>query len=118
MTTRNAEALVGFNPDEIERQMNQLGEELAAHQAAASLLENLRKTVRAKVWFKAPETLKAIDAKNAWADAHEDYEAHIRSMISARELCDKARVRYESFKIWCDLKRTAASTERAMMNIR
>lgn len=116
--TANAEAHLGFDPDKIEMEIRRLGEDLAGHHAAASLLENMRKSIRAKLWFVAPNDLKAVEARNNWADAHDEYVTFIKSMIAAREEADRARARYESFKIYVDLKRTAAATERAMMQIR
>lgn len=114
----NAEALAGANPDEIEAKMRELGENLATLNAAASLLENLRKTMHARIAYEAGDDVKSEAARERFASASEKYEDHVIQMVDARERADKARAQLESYRVFVEMKRTLAATERAMMQIR
>jgi len=47
------------------------------------------------------------------AKASDRYEAHIRSMVEARKAANLARVKWEAQKIYVELIRTKAASERA-----
>lgn len=116
--TRNAEGLLDFEPDEVERELRRLGEDYAQANAGANLLEHLRKVLLAKLANGAPDDYRSESARERWAHAHPDYEEHVNQMVEARAAADTARARLVSYQEWVGLKRTAAATERAMMNIR
>lgn len=109
---------VGYNADQIEHELRQVGENFATLNAAASLLEELKKTILARLARQAPDSLKSEASRMSWALAHEEYEDHLIKMVDAREAADKAKVRYVSYDVWVGLKRTQAANERTMMNIR
>jgi hypothetical protein len=118
VVSTNAEGYLGLDPDTIEKTMRELGEAYAELNAAAQLYDAMKKTIHARIAMAAPADLKSEAARERHADASAEYEEHLIAMIKARESADKAKVRYESYKAWSELKRTTAATERAMMQIR
>lgn len=100
-----------FNPTDIYEKLVKLGEEWADTQAAADLLEETRKSVLSQLSTESNET--SVAAKESFALRHADYKRHIESMVSTRKAANKARVRYDSAKVFSELMRTAAANERA-----
>lgn len=103
----------GFNPDEIHERLRIAGEEWADKDAAASALEETKKTLLAQLSLKSQAgTVKQCELE---ALADPVYKLHVENMVAARQEANRARVRYETGKIWSELKRTAESTKRAEM---
>lgn len=100
------------NPDRIAERLKELGDDYADKNAAASLREEMKKVVLAKLINDCPNQ-KSIAAATEWALAHPDYETHLRSMVEARRAADKAKTAYVSCQSWIDLIRTQESTNRA-----
>jgi hypothetical protein len=92
------------------------GETWADLDAAASLLEETKKSVLAKLMLEADATSAA--AKEMYALADETYVAHVRQMVKTREAANKAKVRWDSARIYADLRRSEEATRRAEANIR
>lgn len=88
-----------------------MGEAWANTQAAAEILEETKKTLIAQLSLQCNE--KSIAAKEMFAYAHPDYTEHLQAMNAARKDANKHKVRYESAKVWAELKRTEAANERA-----
>lgn len=84
--------------------------------AAASLLEETRGTLLAKL-------LKEHFDQPAWkaealAKADPRYEEHIRAMVEARKLADVAKVKFDGAKAMGEFVRSAESTRRAEMQLK
>lgn len=92
------------------------GEDWADKDAAASLLEETKKTVLAKL--KNEAGLKSDAANETVALATDDYRAHLEYMVEARRVANKARVRYDSAKTLAEMRRSEESTRRAEMTMR
>lgn len=99
-----------INTLEIHERIVRLGEEWATCNYAADLLEETKRIELSRLMNKITEGSNA--AKETEALANPLYREHIAKMCKARELANIAKVRYESAKIWCDLERTQAATER------
>lgn len=105
-----------IDAEEIFTRIVKAGEDWADAEAAASMLEEARKSVLAKLMNEAAAT--SIAGKEMMALADEQYEAHIKAMVTARKAANKARVRYDSAKVLAELRRSEESTRRAEMNLR
>lgn len=100
-----------LNPTEIHERLVTLGEEWAESQAAAELLEENKKPLLSQLSLECNEQSAA--AKEAFSLRHPDYKKHIDVMVKARKAANKAKVRYDSAKVWSELMRTQAANERA-----
>ena len=105
-----------MDADAIYQSLVKAGEEWADLDAAASLLEETKKSVLAKLMAEADASSMA--GKEMYALADSKYEAFITGMVSARKLATKARVRYDSAKTLSELRRSEESTRRAEMTFR
>ena len=88
--------------------------EYAAAKADRRYLEEFRKTVRARLFILAPG--KTIADREAWAYAHDDYEANLVGLQAAVEKEEQLRWQLEAARIQCELYRTQQSTKRAMVS--
>lgn len=92
------------------------GELWADTNGAASLLEETRGTLLAKL-------LREHFDQPAWkaealAKSDPRYEEHIKAMVDARRLADLARVKFDGAKAMGEFVRSAESTRRAEMQMK
>lgn len=99
-----------INPHEIYEKLVNLGEEWAKTNYAADILEETKKTELARL-MNGLEGSHA--AKETTALANPLYRNHLAKMVEARREANIAKVRYDSAKMYCELMRTQAATERA-----
>jgi hypothetical protein len=103
-----------FSPDEIHERLRLAGEEWADKDAAASALEETRKTLLAELFLNAaPSTTVKESEMRALADPA--YKLHTTNMVAARKEANRAKVRYETARVWAELRRSLESTRRAEM---
>lgn len=100
-----------LNPDNIYQKLVEAGDAWAEAHEVAELLEESKKTLISQL--AADSTEKSMAGKEAEALRHPDYERHIKAMTVARKAANKAKVRYDSAKVWAELKRTEAANLRA-----
>ena len=91
------------------------GEAWADADAAASLLEETKKSVMAKL---INESEGSVNAREYKALADPEYRKHIEGMVTARKVANKCRVRYDSAKVLAEMRRSEESTRRAEMTMR
>lgn len=100
-----------FQPQDIYEDLVKLGTEWADAEEVADLLEETKKTLIAQLAAECQE--KSVAAKEAYAYAHKEYVEHLKVMTSARKTANRAKVRYDSRRVFAELLRTQAATERA-----
>lgn len=105
-----------LDPERAYLALTQAGEEWADAEAAAQLLEETRKTVLAQEMTKAESA--SIAGKEMLALASDAYREFVAGMVKARKAANKARVRYDSAKVLCELRRSEESSRRAEMGMR
>jgi hypothetical protein len=105
-----------FDPDKIRERLAQVGEEWADKDAAANLLEETKNSLLAELMNTANATSEAERKRIAQADPA--FKLHLANMVSARKEANRARVRYETGKMWAELRRSQESTKREEMRIR
>lgn len=101
------------DPNVVYQKLLDAGNEWSDAEAAASLLEETKKSVLANLMSKVVE--KSVAAKETYALQTKDYQDHLRSMVEARRIANRARVKYNSMKVWADMYRTAEATKRVEM---
>jgi hypothetical protein len=92
------------------------GDDWADKDAAANLLEETKKSVLARI--KNETESKSDAARETVALAHPDYRAHVDSMVEARRVANRAKVRYDSARVLAEMRRSEESTRRAEMTMR
>ena len=100
-----------FNPTEIAERMRLAGEEWSDLDAAANMLEETRKSVLAELVNQSKGG--SIAAKESEALANPAYKLHLTNMVNARREANRARVKYDTSKMWVELVRTSEATKRA-----
>ena len=107
---------MALDPDKAYDALIRAGEDWADADAAASMLEETRKSVLAKLMNEAPQTSMA--GKEMLALADPQYSKFVEEMVNARKVANKKRVRYDSAKVLSELRRSEESTRRAEMGMR
>lgn len=105
-----------INPDEILERLRLAGEEWADADAAANALEETKKPVLSELLLQADGG--TVAEREARANANPAYKLHLTNMVNARKEANRAKVKYETGKIWAELVRTKESTKRAEMTQR
>lgn len=106
------------SPAEISNHIASAGHEWADKEAAASLFEETRRSVRAQIAIDNFKDAGSVSKAELIAEASKIYREHIKAMVNARKDANIAKVKYDSGKLWSDLVRTQESTRRAEMNLR
>lgn len=115
-----------MEPTAITTLVADAGAEYFQNDAAASVLEESKKSVLAKLVLEYMETRvagtaggapKAISFAQAEQRALADpsYEAHIDMMVAARKNANLSRVRYDMGRMYLELQRSANATRRQEM---
>lgn len=102
-----------FDPDRAYDALVKAGESWADAEAAASLLEETRKSLLAKLMNEAAHS--SVAGKEMQALADPSYKEFIEGMVAARRTANKAKVRYDSAKVLAEMRRSQESTRRAEM---
>lgn len=106
---------MALDADEVYSRLVKAGEEWSDLDAAASLLEETKKSVMAKLINEAEGSVNAREYK---ALADPEYKRHVEGMVTARKAANKAKVRYDSAKVLAELRRSEESTRRAEMTLK
>ena len=99
------------SPDELASELSRRGLEWADLDAAANALEEARKSLLAELSLQWTGESRAAANDKALASA--EYKLHVAQMCTARKEANRARVRYDTYKVYVELERTAESTRRA-----
>lgn len=116
-------ALEKLDPHRLVSLVCSAGEEWANADAAASALEEARKSVLSKYTLEHSQPKIGADGKatkglshvaaEARALADPRFEDHLQRMVEARKLANALRVRYDMGKMFIELKRSEIATKRA-----
>lgn len=98
-----------INPHEIYDKLVIAGDDWADKNAAAEIIEETKKIELARL-MNGLEGSHA--AKEQQALCNPLYRAFLARMVDARKEANKAKVKYESAKMFAELLRTKAATER------
>jgi len=104
-----------INPGEIYKLIVKAGDDWADKEAAASILEEVKKTLLAELMLKGIKNGVSKAASEVEAMATTEYATHITDMVAARREANKAKVNYYATQALADMRRTQAATDRALM---
>lgn len=104
-----------MDANELYYKLTQAGDDWADKQAAFNILDDTKNSILAKLMLKSDAS--SIAAREMEAKASDEYTAHVRSTQDAMKAALKAKVNYESIKIWIDLKRSEEATRRVEMKL-
>lgn len=107
-----------INTDRISNALEKLGLEWADTNAAAEALEETRQTVYARLAAELIGNGESAAKAELLAKAAPGYAEHLDKMVEARRVANRARVRYDVYRVKAELIRSNASTERALASIR
>ena len=104
-----------MDANEVYERLVSAGEEWADLQAAYNILEDTKSAILAKLMLNS--SAPSVAAREIEAKASDEYTGHVKSTQEAMKKALKAKVAYESAKVWVDLKRSEEATRRAEMKI-
>lgn len=105
-----------MDADKIAHELSERGLAWSDANAAAEALEETQKSVLSELMVSSAGKSQA--EKEMLARATPEFREHVLSMVSARRTANRARVRYDTYKVYVELLRTNASTERALATLR
>lgn len=124
MTNDPIDLLRSFDPEKLTEDVVKLGEEWAEADAAASLLEETKKTFYASLmseYLDAPTASgKSMPVSQAEVRALGDprYSSHLELMTQARRYANQLRVKYDMGRMKLELYRSWQATLRHEMNMK
>ena len=109
---------VPIDPDTIAHVLSERGLDHADKDAAYRALDDLTKTVLAESMIDYAASEKSSAGREMRALASRVYKDHLAALAAARRAANRARVSFETYRAWVELKRTVAATDRALLNLR
>lgn len=106
-----------IDPTEIVERLRLRGEDWADKNAAAELLEETKSTLLATIATQSMRDGASAAKAELEAKATEAYADHLEKMVEARRHANRARVAYDSGRVFAELLRTKAATERSQMEL-
>lgn len=106
-----------MNANELTQRLVEAGETWSDLNSAASLMEELAKSVLAKIALKVIADGGSAAKAEMVARADEEYIGHVSKMVEARRKADRARVRWISGQAHLELLRTQEASKRAEMRL-
>lgn len=103
------------DPKHLVERLRLAGEEWSDLDAAANLLEETRSTTLARIMTEWADVSVAKAEMLAKADMR--YVQHVKDMVEARRMANRAKVRWESGRAFVELARSVESTNRAQMQM-
>jgi len=101
--------------NELYHKLTQAGDDWADKQAAYNVLDDTKNAVLAQLTLKSEAP--SVAAREIEAKASKEYTEHVKKTQDAMKQALKAKVNYESIKIWIELKRSEEATRRAEMKL-
>ena len=101
--------------NELYHKLTQYGNDWADKQAAYNILEDTKNAVLAKLMLKSQAT--SVAAREIEAKASQEFTDHVKETQEAMKAALKAKVQYESIKIWIELRRSEEATRRVEMRL-
>lgn len=106
---------MNFDPDENAAELSLRGKAWAEHDGAFKALDDATKSILSDIAGKCDGSEAA---KEREARASDGYRSHLKNLSEARTLALIAKVNYDVYRTWIDMKRTELSYQKAEMGIR
>lgn len=99
-----------IDPYAIAKRLLSFSDEWADKKAAADLLAELKKPLLSELSLECNEASQS--AKESYALRHDNFKEHVRSMVEAERVSNRAKGKLEAERVRIDLLRTKAASER------
>ena len=109
---------MNLDADTIVMELEELEQAWVELDARARELEELQKPILMQIAMEYRPGTRSFSEAEAKAMAGNAYRDHVIGMVEARKQANSARARLNRIKVWIELKRTNAESERAMINLR
>jgi len=106
---------MNFDPDKSAAELSSRGISWAELDGAYKALDDATKSILSDI---AGRSEGSEASKEREARASDGYRSHLKSLSEARTLAAIAKVNYDVYKTWIDMKRTELSYQKAEMGIR
>lgn len=107
--------MTAFNPKELYQKTLEAGEDWADKRQAAELLEETKKSVLSEIMLE--QNGKSMAENEAKARASERYIEYVTSLSNAKHEENRAKVKYDAIKKYCDHVQTISANQRAEMKL-
>jgi ElaB/YqjD/DUF883 family membrane-anchored ribosome-binding protein len=104
-----------LDPDKVAEELSKRGKAWAELNAAYQALDDATKSVLSDIAGKQNDGSEA--SKERAARASQEYRDHLHALAEARTKAAIARVNYDVFQVWIDMKRSEASYTKAEMGL-
>ncbi len=107
-----------IDPAKLAQELAERGQTWADANAAAEALEETKGTVLAQLAVEYIQKGESAAKSELLAKADPAYTTHLEKMVAARRSANKARVRFDVYKAYIELARSAESSRRSEMALR
>lgn len=107
-----------IDPAKLAAELSERGLVWSDANAAAEALEETKGTVLAQLAADFLGKGESAAKAELLAKAHPDYTVHLEKMVAARRAANRARVRFDVYKAYIELARSAESSRRSEMALR
>jgi hypothetical protein len=107
-----------IDPTAIAYELEQRGLDWADKDAAARALEDSQKSVLAVITVEFRDRGKSIGESEIRARADARFQDHLQKLFDARREAARARVLFDTYRVYTELIRTQVATERALASLR
>lgn len=102
-----------MNPNDLYQKLITAGNDYADKEHAASLLEGALKSIKAKIAIQYKDSGCGVAEADMRAEDDWEYKQAFQAKTDARREAMKAKVHYDSVRVWIDIWRTVEASERA-----
>ena len=106
---------MNFDPDKVAHELSVRGKSWAEKDAQYRALDDATKSILCEIAGKMDGS-EASKERSARASA--DFYQHLTDLADARTLAAVAKISYDVYKTWIDMKRSELSYQKAEMGIR
>lgn len=108
--------MIPFDPDKVAEELSKRGHRWADSDAAYKALDEATKSVLAECMSDAGDV--SVAKAEMQGRSHPKYRTHLEAVDKARRAASRARVDYDTYQVWIELKRSENATKRAEMSLR
>jgi len=102
---------------QIAEELGKRGAEWGDTDAAYKALDDATKSILSEAIIDFLPQCKTVSEAETRARASQIYKEHLASLSAARRKANLARVRYDTYRAFIELRRTNAATDRALMGM-
>ena len=106
---------MNFVPDKVAAELSKRGQAWASADSQYRAFDESTKSILSKI---AGEAEGSEAAKDRYARGSDEYQDHLQRLADSRLKALAAKVNYDVYRVWIDMKRSELSYNKAEMQIR